>query len=251
MARMEMLSENRLNTTTQLKLDSGTDLASYLFDRSVALGYSSNGYNSNTSTVISVEFSSPVVLSNVILQNHNLKAFRLFYNSVTANALVPAVSGNSATSSYFFFNSVTVSSVQLQMDTTIAGGVEKTVGEFVVAERQVQFERNPSVQKWRPTIFRKQIEHEMPGGGTAIFNIRDNYRASLSWKFITTSFRDALFSVFSTADPLYFLPFPTTTGWDGAAYETVWVGDFDFMHATNDKVQGFSGSILLKETPGR
>jgi hypothetical protein len=248
---MEFLGENLLNTTTQLKIDSNTDLASYLFDRSVALGYTTNGYTGATTTVISVEFSSPVVLSHVLMQNHNLKGFRLFYNSVTANALVPAVTTNSETSSYFSFASVTVSSVQLQMDTTIAAGVERSVGELVLLERQLQFERNPTVKKWKPTVFRKQIEHEMPDGGTAVFNIRDKYRASLSWDYVTTSFRDALFGVFQTADPLYFVPFPTTTGWDGVAYEAAWVDDFDFKHTTNDKVQGFSGSILLKETPSR
>ena len=250
MARMEFLSENRLNTSTQLKVDSNTTTAAYLFDRNATLGYSSNGYSGATGTVISVEFTTPQVLSHILLQEHNLKGFRVYYNSATANSLA-IVSGNSSTSYYLAFSSVTVSSIQLQGDSVIAGSGEKNVGELIVGNRLSQFERNPSVKKFSPTIFRKQVEHEMPDGGAVLFNIKDKYRANLSWEFITSTFQSELLGIFSDGDPLYFLPFPTTTLWDGAAYECAWVGDFNFRHATNDKTQGYSGSILLKETPAR
>ena len=250
MARMEFLSQNKLNTTTQLKVESNTVTSEYLFDRNTELGYTTSGYNSTTATVVSIEFLVPTVLSHVLIQDHNLRAFRLFYDSATANSIT-IVSGNSATSHYISFASVTVSSIQLQMDNTIQGSIEKTVGELVFLERTLQFERNPSVKKWRPTVVRKQIEHEMPDGGAVLFNIQDKYKADLSWEFITTGFRDDLYDLYAAADPLYFIPFPTTTSWGGDAYETVWVGDFDFKHSTNDKAQGFSGSIRLKEGPSR
>lgn len=249
MARMEFLGENQLNTTTQVIVDSSSDLAAYLFDRNTELGYTTVGYDSTTSTVISIEFPEPTVLSHVLLQGHNLKSFSVFYNSATASSLY-SVTTNSATDSYIAFNSVTVSSIQIQLNSTIAGHVEKVIGELVLAERQLVFERNPTQRKWAPTIFRKQVEHEMPDGGTVLFNIKDKYRASLYWDYVADTFYDGLLSVFSTGFPLYFLPFPTTTAWDGKANEVAWVGDFDFKHATNDKDQGFSGSMLLKETPG-
>lgn len=250
MARMEFLSANLLNTSTQLHVESNLVTAPYLFDRSVSLGYSSDGFIGATTTVISVEFDAATVLSHILIQNHNMKNFRLFYNSVTANSL-EVITSNSATSSYFLVNSVTVSSIQLQIDATMLGTDEKQVGELVLSERLIQFERNPTQSQWNPTVFRKQIEYEMPDGGTSVFNVKDKYRTTMSWEFITSSFRDSLFSIYEDAVPLYFLPFPTTTGWDGGAYESVWTGDFDFKHATNDKQQGYSGSLTLKETPGR
>src|SRR3990167_6975005 len=195
MAKMEFLSENYLNTTTQVVVNNSTDLSSYLFDRNTTLGYTTNGYNSTTATVVSVVFTSPVVLSHVLIQDHNLRQFRVFYDSATANSLA-VVSGNSATEYYLTFASVTVSSIQVQLDNTIAGSIEKTIGELFVGESQLQFERNPSVKKWKPTIFRKQVEHEMPDGGTALFNIKDKYRASLSWDFVTSAFRDDLYDVY-------------------------------------------------------
>jgi len=101
-----------------------------LFDGNNDFGYKTDGYNSNTSTIISVEFSSPTVLTHAILQGHNLKQFRLFYNSVTSNSLLTETT-NSETSTYLSFSSTTVSSVQLQMDIATSSNIEKNVKEDV------------------------------------------------------------------------------------------------------------------------
>lgn len=242
---MEFLSENLLNTTTMVKVDSATGLTQYLFDRNRNIGYSTVGYTSNTASVISIEFPTPEVVSHVLLQGTNLKAMKIFYNSSTANSLF-SLSSNSESSVYAQFASTTVSSIQLQMD--LADG-ERFVNELIISNKTLSFERNPSYENYAPTIYRKQIEHEMTDGGRVLFNIRDKFRGKVSWKFITPAFHASLLGVFETAAPLYFVPFPTTTAWGGEAYEVVWTGGFDFRHSTNDKVQGFSGSIDMKETP--
>lgn len=248
MAHMEFLTVNLLNTTTQITVAAGnTATVQYLFDRNIEQGHETIGFTGNTSTVISITFTNPTVISNVLIQNHNLKQWQAWYNGSPANSL-GIISNNSDTSSYLYFASVTVSSVQISLDIATDSG-EKSLGELIIANREVAFERNPSVEKWKPTIFRKQIAHEMPDGGAVLFNIKDKYRSALSWDFITTSFRDTLFSIYTDGHPFYFVPFPTTSGWNGDAFESVWVGDFDFKHSSNDTVQGFSGSILLKETP--
>lgn len=249
MADAEFLSENLYNTTTMVKVDAvNTATVAYLFDKNRALGFTTVGYTGATATVISVEFATPTVVSHVLLQRHNLKGWRLFYNSTTANSL-HTTSTNSQSSTYLAFASVTVSSIQLQLDSTIAGTGERTVGELVVAEREVAFERNPNHGDFRSLLRRKQVVHEMPDGGTVLFNIKDKYRAELHWDFISTSFHNTLLALYEAAVPLYFLPFPTATSWDGRAYEVSWLGDFDFRPGTNDKTQGYSGSIALAETP--
>ena len=252
MAVMEFLDQNLLNTTTMVTTTaaSGSGTALYAFDRNTSLGWTSVNYNSTTATVFSIVFAQPVVISHLLLQSHNLRAFSAYYNSLTANSLFTAETTNSATSSYYSFNSVTVSSVDLQMDNTIAGSVEKTFGEIILSNRRLVFAKNPSVGNWKPTIFRKQIVHDMPDGGAKVYNIRDKFRANLEFDFITQSFHDSLKTVHSTAVPLYFLPFPTTTAWDGSAYETVWIGDFNFKHGDNSKTQGYNGSINLRQTSG-
>jgi hypothetical protein len=248
MALMEFLKENKLNTTTQVVVPAlNTGTIAFAFDRNTKLPFTSSGYNSDTSLAYSIEFATPTVLSHVLIQNHNLKNFRVFYNSLTANSL-GIVSGNSATSTYLSFSSVTVSSITLQMDQAMSS-VDKSFGELVVTERIVQFERNPSARDFDPVSMRKKVVHDMPDGGRIQYIIRDKFKATLKWKFISETFKTQLQSLYEDAVPFYFVPFPTTTTWDGRAYDVLWDNDFDFAHDDNSKTAGFGGSIKLWETP--
>lgn len=253
MALMEFLKANKLNTTTMLVMQaSNTGTAAYLLDRNRGQKFSSVDYNSTTASVISIVFDSPTVLSHVLLQNHNLKSFRVYYDSVTANSL-GIVTANSQTSTYLSFSSVTVSSVDIQMDTTIAGSVEKEIGELILTERRLQFEVNPSTNNYKPKTRRKKIRHEMPDGGVKLLQIADKFSAKIEFDYISDSFTSALTSVFDDGNPLTFVPFPTTTAWGGTkmgeAYEVLITSDLDFAYGTNDKTQGYNGSIMIEETP--
>lgn len=250
MALMEFLTANAVNTTTQLTMQAAnTGTAAYIFDRNINLGFTSVNYNSTTASVISITFSPAVVLSHLMIQNHNLKDFRVYWNSVTANSII-ATTTNSATSTYVSFASTTVTVVDIQMNNTITGSSEKSFGELVLGERRLQFARNPSAQDWHPVIRRKQIVHEMPNGGVKVYNIRDNYQARLKWSFISDAFRNSLYTEYVNGNPLYFVPYPTTTGWAGEAYETAIIGDFDFTYGENSKTQGWNGDIMLRQTAG-
>jgi len=250
MANMEFYKENHADTTTILVVDSATGLVDYLIDRNVNTKYITDGYDSTTSAVISVEFASPTVLSNVFLQNHNLKQFRMFYNSTTASVFSSDINltTNSNTSSFFSFDSVTVNSIQLQMDDTIEGSAEKEIGQIVVTESELQFERNPTSKSFKPTIDRTQVRHVMADGGIALHNIRDKYKVKIKFAYITSTFYDSLLDLYSDGSPMYYVPFPTTTTWDGGAYEVVWSKDFNFTYSSNNKPAGYSGDILLEET---
>lgn len=250
MALMEFLTANTLNTTSMMTMQANnTGTAQYAFDRSLTLGFTSVGYDSTTASVISIVFPQATVLSHILLQNHNLKDFRIYYNSVTANSLFVSTT-NSATSTYISFSTVTVNTVDIQMNNTIAGSVEKSFGEFVLANRRLVFERNPTVQDWHPIMARKQIVHEMPDGGVKVYNISTKYNAKMKWAFVTDSFKSSLYTEYLNALPLYFIPFPTTTSWSGEAYEVMWVGDFDFVYGENSKTQGWNGDMFLRQTAG-
>jgi hypothetical protein len=250
MANMEFLSANFINTTSMIALLSYTDGAQFLFDKKPATAYATSGYNSTTAATITITFATATVISVIAIQNHNLSQFRAFYNGVTASSL-GIVTGNSAASTYLSFSSVTVSSVTIQMDNTIAGGVEKSVGELIISDRQIKFERNPAINDFKPVLDRKQVIHEMPDGGVVAYNIADKYRATLSWDFITSAFHSSLLGVYESGRPVVFIPEPTTSAWDGKAYEVLWVGDFDFNYSSNVRAPGYGGKILLRQTPSR
>lgn len=246
MAVMEFLKKNILNTTTMATVTSGSATLEYLFDRNIGLGYSTSGYNSTTSAVLSIVFDETTSVSHVLIQNHNLKQFIVFYNSLTANSLA-SFTTNSATSTYLSFSTISAVSIQLQMDDTINGSEEKSVGELVLSGRELAFPRNPTINLFNPKIDRTQVRHIMPDGGVILFNIRDKYKAKIGLRHITTSFYDSLLNIYESADPLYFVPFPTSTSWDGKAYQCVWSGDFDFKFGVNVKTT-YSGNIVLEET---
>lgn len=246
MAVMEFLKKNIFDTTTMAIITSGTATVEYAFDRNIELGYSTSGYNSTTSAVLSIELDETTTISHILLQNHNLKQFIVFYNSATANSL-GSFTTNSATSTYLSFASISVKTIQVQMDNTIDGSEEKSIGELVISERKIAFPYNPAIDFFNPKIDRTQVKHIMPDGGTILFNIKNKYKATIGLRHITSSFYNSLLDIYDDADPIYFVPFPTSTSWDGKAYQCVWPGDFDFKFGNNAKTT-YSGNITLEET---
>lgn len=250
MANMEFYRSNLYNTTTMITVAAGnTATIEFLFDRNKSSQHVSVGYPGNTSTTVLITFANPTVISNVLLLNHNLETVQAWYDGNPANNIGLAFN-NSETSTYFNINSVTVSTVTVSLGNTMDGG-EKSIGEIIVTEKLTRFERNPTIDRFTPMFDRKQILHEMPDGGVVAYNIKDKYTAKLGWEFITSSFRDTLLDIYQSGDPVIFAPEPTTTGWAGEEFEMIWTGDFDFKHSTNDKRQGYSGTITLRETPSR
>lgn len=246
---MLFLGPNQINTTSQILVDSNTTTVENLIDRNIKSKYLTSGYTGATKTTISIEFGTLTTLDKLFLQNHNLKTFRVFYNSATANTLNPDinVSGNSQTSSYYSFAAVQIASLQLQIDAAMTG-VERFIGELFAGRLLLDFERNPSAADYDPTIYRKQVRHEMPDGGVALYNIDDKFRAKIKWKYVSETFKNDLLAIYETGTAFCFVPMPTTSSWDGKAYEVAWSGPFDFTFSDNAPASGFSGSVNLEET---
>lgn len=252
MANMEFHKPNYINTTTMIAVDSNTDGVQFLFDKNISVAYSSNGYTGATVTNITITLTnttSGVVISSMMIQNHNLQNFLVFYSLTTSNTLLNTTT-NSASSTYLLFASTTMSAITLRVNGVFTG-TERSIGEIILSDRQVQFERNPSIQNFDVRLDRKQVVHEMPDGGVVAYNIRNKYRSSLSWDFVTSSFKDSLQSVYEAGQPVYFIPEPTATAWNGIGNECLWVGDFDFNYSSNVKGVGYSGKINLRQTPSR
>jgi len=251
MSKFEFLDQNLINTTSMCIADSGSGTFSYLYDRNLALDYITTDYTGATSTTLNIVFSQPTVVSRVLLQNHNLKAFKIYYNSATANVFSPdcAVTANSSTNHYFAFNSTTVSSIQIQMDDVIATG-ERSIGELVISDCNTQFEVNPEADNYDPKLFKQKVKHIMPDGGTSLFVVDSKFQATIKMRYITTAFKDDLLALYNAGSAFYFVPEPTASAWLGQAHEVVWTNDWNFTFADNSKTQGWNGHVTIEETPG-
>jgi hypothetical protein len=247
---MQFFRPNELDTTTMIKVDAVNTLTiSYAFDRDKNTRWETVGYGTTTSTVFSIEFTTATALDKFYLLNHNLKQFRVFYNSVTANTFTPNISEttNSATANYYTFGTTTVSSVQIQVDLATTTDTEKKIGEIYFGSLMLAFERNPNAASYKPLVDRQQVVHKMPNGGVSQFIVANKFRGQISWKFVTESFTTQLLNIYETGTAIHFVPFGTTTAWDGKAYETLWTNDFDFRHSDNAKDAGYGGMINLEE----
>ena len=247
---MLFLRPNELDTTTMIKVDAVNTLTvSYALDRDKNTRWTTVGYGTSTATIFSIEFETSTVIDKFYLQNHNLKQFRVFYNSVTANTLTPNISEttNSATSNYYSFATVTVNSLQLQCDLATTVDTEKKVGEIYAGSLMLAFERNPNAASYKPLVDRQSVVHRMPNGGSTQFIVANKFKGDISWKYLTESFYNSLLNIYETATAIHFVPFPTTTSWDGKAYECIWTNDFDFKHSDSNKDAGFGGIIKLEE----
>lgn len=247
---MRFLKKNELNTTTMVVTDAANTLTiNYAFDRDPDTLWQTVGYGTTTSTIFSIQFNTNTVISNIYIQNHNLRQFRIFYNSATANTFTPAinVSSNSATAHYFSVNSITVTSIQIQVDRAITDDTEKKMGDVYAGNLMVQFERNPNFANYKPLSIKEKVIHRMPNGGVSVFIVDQKFKGEVSWKFVSESFTSQLQNIYDTNTSFVFVPFATSTAWDGRAYEVAWTNDFDFKHSDNNKQSGFGGKIIMEE----
>lgn len=248
MSNMEFWRENLYNTTTMIRASTGTGTFANLFDRSRSLGYSTVGHSTNTATQISIVFAGPTVVGGGLILNHNLKDFIVFINSTTAASIT--YTGNSMSSTYVNFGSLTVNTFDLQLSAPQTADTEMRIGELVVSELLLSFTVNPPHTGYKPEIERAKVIHKMPDGGVTMFQIKNKFRAKVKLEFAPSAMYSSLKTLYEAADPMWFIQDPTSSGnWDAVAHEVLWTNDFNFTWQDNSKSQGYGGEIELMETP--
>ena len=248
---MIFLKNNEFNTTTQAFVDAVNTLTvNRILDRNIKTQWATVGYGTTTSTVFSIEFATSTSISRIYLQNHNLKQFRIFYNSTTASTFTPNITytTNSETSQYFEIATTSVLSLQIQCDLAMAADTEKAIGEVYLGNVLLNLERNPSAANYKPMVLKERTVHRMPNKGVSVFIGEQKFKSELSWKFVSNSFTSQLLDIYETGSSFYFTPFPTTTAWDGKSYLVNWTNDFDFKYSDNNTGAGQGGRIILEES---
>lgn len=261
MANFEFWDNNLLDTTTMVSLtsDSNTSTVINLFDRYTTRRYSTAGHGTSTSATIRINFDSTQTISRIVLQNHNLKQFRVYYNGVTANVITLETGRDTATTNYstnsqtnhlWKFTAVDVTSVSIQMDLAQTADTEKKIGELWISDLNLRMDFNPDVTGYDPLIFNKQIRHEMSDGGVAIYDIRDKWRCKLKLRYKNSSMTTALRAIYNSKTDFCVAPFPTGTSWDGDIYNVVWTGPYDGLRPSGNAVStlGYDHEFTLEET---
>lgn len=257
---MDFLKANYLNTTTQIAVSSNTSTASNLFTRDVYEQYYTDGFNNDLTTAsITITFAETTTISRIALMDTNLKSYTIFYNGSTANTFALTTTGSTIASSftnntdtnvYLRPNTISVSSITIDMKTTQTADQEKVLGLLVLSDLYYSMVQIPSANEYTPSLSPKQIIHKLSDGGTRIHNVRNKWSVKMGLDYISTSERNSLKDIWELQNEFVFCPFGTTTGWDGFLFEAIWEGPFEFYkYSDNAASSGWSGNIKLSETP--
>ena len=256
---MEFITENKFDTTSGLSVNSATLTADNVFTRDLTFQYISEGFNDDTLTsTMMYDFGSTLSVSRLALMGHNLKAFNMYYDGVTANTfsftstsstLTSQFTSNSETSHFFKCSTVSCQTISYDLKSTQVANSEKAVGFFYAGDSKLDFERIPSSKNYTPNYKQKQIVHLLSDGGTRVQHVAEKLDTKIKFSYISQTFKTNLRSVFNEKESFFFVAFGTATAWDEIFHEVNWVGNFDFFkYSDNAQNSGFSGSILLKET---
>jgi hypothetical protein len=254
---MEFLSQNLLNTTTQLVVNSSTITAANILNPELAYQFVSDAFdNDSLTSSITINFDATQTIDRIAIMEFNGKKFNAYYNGVTANTFAltnPTTTSqwtsNSATSLYLAVTPVSCTSVTFDIYSTQVSNTEKAVGYIYLGAKELTFERLPNASGYTPTREPKEIVHALADGGTRRQLIQTKWAIKFKYKFISEEFRNDLQDIYEALTPKVFVPFGTGTAWDGILFEANWVGKFEFYKYSDDAlVSGFSGSIDLRET---
>lgn len=255
---MEFWNKNQYDTSTMISVNTGTLTMSNIMIRDIRRQWVSDNYDNDSLTAtVTISFAETTTINRLCLDGINFKKFNVYYNGATANTLSLTTTAatttsrwltNSESSMAIAFTSVNVTSLTIDMYSTQVANAEKAIGWLAISSQLLDFEKIPAAGDYDPNIKVEQKEHKLSDGGTRIHTIERKFESKVKLKFITETFKDALYEVWKDADDFIFMAFPTTTGWDGVGYEVVWPGAFDFFEfADNATGAGFKGTITLKE----
>lgn len=257
---MEFCYVNYLNTSTQLSVSNNTGGAYNVISFDETRQWVTDGDNDDTTvTSMTISFDATTSISRLFLRSINWKDFTIFYNGATANTFsldsnqattTSDFSSNSDTSMVLMFSAVDVTSLTFDISSTIVSNSEKTVGNIYVTDQRLNFARLPDSSGYKPSERSVEIIHTLSDGGKRITFKAEKHEIDINLKYISTSFRNDLRTLWREKNEFLFVAFPTSTEWDEFCFPCVWEGPFDFFKLSNNNPNaGFNGTIRLSEVP--
>ena len=255
---MEFCSANFYDTTTQIAVNSNTLTAGYVLSRDIRRQYTSQGFNNDlTTSTMTISFDETTTIDRIVMLGHNIKGMNIYYGGVTANAFVltgptttSQFTGNTETSLYMPITTpIAVTSVTFDFKSTMVANSEKAIGYILLTAKEYTFPRVPAAGDYKPVLKPKELKHELSTGGIRTHVVDQKWNVKLKYKYFSSTDRDSLKTIYDDHETKAFIPFNTTSGWDGIVFESNWTGPFEFYaYSDNASSSGFSGSITLEET---
>jgi hypothetical protein len=137
------------------------------------------------------------------------------------------------------------------MYSTIVPNQQRAIGYLLVSDLITDFDKRiPPANGFKMLVKPEAVTHRLSDGGIRQHVLKHKSQANIHFDYLEESTRDDLKEVFENHDEMFFVPFGTTTGWDGTAFPCIWTGPFGFNNFSDNAANsGYSGDIELVETP--
>lgn len=190
---------------------------------------------------------SEVLADTLILQNLNFLTYQIVING----SLAADVTSVPAENIYLAFDLSTITSLRVVVYSVTSGDSIVKMGQMIVAAEEYALPHNPDFANYDPTLVGLREEKQMASGGVTTQRRDEKFQARIGLRWMPESDKESILAMYRSTGAYYFVPFPTTTAWDGQAHEVVPVGNFElFKPARNDRmVPLYAGDIIIKETP--
>lgn len=141
-------------------------LSSYLYDNDRTTKLPSIGSNDATTETYLIEFSTSKTFDAVHIDNHNIKSGDVMYWNGFAYvdfSTAATWSSNSASSTFFSFNSVSTTKLRIRMNTTIIANAQKYIGEIRAFAIIGTVSANPTEAS--PEFIERSVQNQGAVGG--------------------------------------------------------------------------------------
>lgn len=147
-----------ITSTDGVATDPGQTYVGLLRNRRNDSGWGTGGSTDAGLTTLLVELTTEVEVSDILLVNHNFKAYTLQYwnGSSFVNFSTPiSVSNNAETTTHHNFTAVSSTAFKLIIQGTMTADQDKLLSQLIITKRLGQFTTEPMVKKPRQEKGRK------------------------------------------------------------------------------------------------
>lgn len=212
----KIYTKNYVNSDDTITVDSGSGSIANIYDRDIDSQWASSGANNDAVDVTMIitfyEGSAAVsrTIDTLLMLNHNIKAFDVYYWDGAAYQLWHSFTGQAATYTFFSLSSQTTSIVKIVFHTTQSANQEKKVGELNLMALQVDFGQDLYTYQVQ---FRQRVKDVPLGDGSLkrgvirwTYNRIEKYEATWSLILATDALLASLLSIKQAGLPFLWYP---------------------------------------------
>ena len=220
-----------------------TSLAEYLYDRNRNTQLQSSGSDDVTDEIWDIEFTGSTPITRIHIGNHNIKAGKIeYWNGAAWTDFSSAIaySGETDTSHYHEFDSVSTTKIRLTMNTTQTVDAEKVVGQLIATTEIGEVATNPS----RFDFGFKEIGVKHTASDGRVVNVThrtDAFEADLVFSDASTADMTLFRTLKDRKQPFYLFPCGGVSTYTQEGFR---IRDLYWVTITNDFKPKLKGNLL-------